>query len=153
MAFYPSPPRRVRNMHSAYDHPEVINSHLAKEAGHNFHLATTFSSLRLSPFGIIPKCSQQNKWHLIIDLSLPEGHTVNDSFNPMHYSIKYGSVDNAVNNIQQLLAKLDLRDAYWIIPVHPDDHPLLGMQWRDSIYTDTALPFSPNQPKKYFRSH
>ena len=65
----PLSPRRVRNMRSAYDHPEVIDSYLAKEAGHNFHLATS-SSLRLSPFGVTLKCSQPNKWHLIIDILL-----------------------------------------------------------------------------------
>ena len=33
-----------------------------------------------------------------------------------------------------LLAKLDIKSAYLIVSVHPEDHQFLGMQW-------TALPF------------
>ena len=38
-----------------------------------------------------------------------------------------------------LLAKLDLESAYCILPVHPDDRPLLGMEWKDQIYVDAAI--------------
>ena len=31
-----------------------------------------------------------------------------------------------------LMAKLDLHDAYWIVPVNPSDCLLLGMQWKDT---------------------
>ena len=156
-----SSPQRVRNMHSAYDHPEVIESYLAKEVvlqriiSIPYHLALSFPSLRLSPFGVIPKRSQPNKWHLIVDLSSPEGHSVGDGIDPNLCSIKYAFVDNAVNIIQHLgrgtlLAKIDLRDTYWIVPVHLNDRSLLGMQWRDSIYIDTALPFDLQSALKIF---
>ena len=75
-------------MCSAYNHPEVIESYLAKEVGLQriisipHHLAPSFPSLCLSLFGVIPKCSQPNKWCLIVDLSLPEGHSVNDGIDP-----------------------------------------------------------------------
>ena len=64
-------------------------------------------------------------------------------------------MDNTVNIIQQLgrgtlLAKLDLRDTYWIVPVHLNDRSLLRMQWRDSIYSDTALPFDLQSALKIF---
>ena len=43
------------------------------------------------------------------------------------------SIDDAVKIIRQLgpgaqLAKCDLREAYRVIPVHPEDCPRLGMQ-------------------------
>ena len=144
-------------MRSAYDHPEAIESYLAKVGLQRIisiphHLALSFPSLHLSPFGVIPKRSQPNKWRLIVDLSSPEGHSVNDG---NLCSIKYTSVDDVVNIIQQLgqgtlLVKLDLRDAYRIVPVHPNNRPLLGMQWRDSTYIDTALPFGHRSAPKIF---
>ena len=35
------------------------------------------------------------------------------------------------------LAKLDIESAYWLIPVHADDSPLLGMRWRGKTYIDS----------------
>ena len=40
-----------------------------------------------------------------------------------------------------LLAKIDTRDAYRLIPVHPHDRYLLGMAWNNQLYVDLALPF------------
>ena len=40
-----------------------------------------------------------------------------------------------------LMAKFDLKSAYQQVPVHPDDHWLLGMEWRGQLFVDTALPF------------
>ena len=39
------------------------------------------------------------------------------------------------------LAKLDIESAYRVIPVHPDDRPLMDMVWRGRLYVDTVLPF------------
>ena len=40
-----------------------------------------------------------------------------------------------------LLAKVDLKSAYRIVPIHPEDRPLLGIQWKGGLYVDTCLPF------------
>ena len=40
-----------------------------------------------------------------------------------------------------LLAKIDFKQAYCNIPVHPEDRPLLGMAWRGKVYLDKLLPF------------
>ena len=39
------------------------------------------------------------------------------------------------------MAKLDIRSAYRIVPVHPQDRHLLGMMWDGKLYVDVALPF------------
>ena len=36
------------------------------------------------------------------------------------------------------LVKLDLSNAYRIVPVHPDDWPLLGISWQGNTYIDRA---------------
>ena len=60
--------------------------------------------------------------------------------------MQYAKLDNAVQVIRCLrpgtqLAKMDLKNAYRIVPIHPEDRPLLGMQWQGDIYLDTILPF------------
>ena len=40
-----------------------------------------------------------------------------------------------------LMGKIDIKNAYRIIPIHPDDRYLLGMKWRDQHFVDLALPF------------
>ena len=49
-----------------------------------------------------------------------------------------------------LLEKLDVRFAYCLIPVHPDDHPLLGFQWHGIQYVDEMLPFGLRSAPKIF---
>ena len=38
------------------------------------------------------------------------------------------------------MAKTDIKSAFRIFPVHPDDHPLLGMKWDNLYYYDRCLP-------------
>ena len=40
-----------------------------------------------------------------------------------------------------MLAKIDLHQAYRMVPVHADDHHLRGIQWQNEMFVDTALPF------------
>ena len=61
---------------------------------------------------------------MICDLSAPVGTSVNDGISPELCSVQYSTVDDAVGIIRQLgrdtqLVKLDIKDAYRIIPVHP----------------------------------
>ena len=34
---------------------------------------------------------------------------------------------------------MDLHHAYRVLPVHADDHPLLGIEWESEVFIDTAL--------------
>ena len=51
-----------------------------------------------------------------------------------------------------LLAKMDLESAYRIIPVHPSDRRLIGMEWKGKVYFDLALPFGLRSAPKFFNS-
>ena len=100
----------------------------------------------MNPFGVIPKRHRPNKCRPTVDLSSPTGKSINDAIDWDLYSITYTSIDNAVSFIQALgpgclLAKLDLREAYRAVPVHPQNCPLLAMQWEGVTYLDGALPF------------
>ena len=105
----------------------------------------TVPFVQISPFGVIPK-SEPGKWRLIVDLSPPEGASVNDGISKELCSLSYVRVDDIVPVIHRLgrgtlLAKLDIQTAYHMVPVHPDDGQLLGIVWKGCIYIDTALPF------------
>ena len=39
------------------------------------------------------------------------------------------------------MAKIDIKAAYRMVPVHPQDCHLFGMMWEDKVYVDAALPF------------
>ena len=61
-----------------------------------------------------------------MDLSDPAGHSVNDGISSDMCSLKYASIDDAVEIIRSLgrdtsMVKLDLKDANRIVPVHPHD--------------------------------
>ena len=101
--------------------------------------------MHVSKFGVIPKRHQKNKWRLIVDLSHPDGASVNDGIRSDLCSLSYSRVDDVA-------AKIDVKSAYRIIPVHPDDRYLLGMLWQDQlfIFIDTALPFGLRSAPKIF---
>ena len=40
-----------------------------------------------------------------------------------------------------LMAKVNLKSAFRMVPVHREDWELLGMHWRNHFYIDTCLPF------------
>lgn len=110
-----------------------------------------------SPLGLVPKQHQSNRWRLICDLSSPYGGSVNDGISPGLCSLQYAKVDNAVAIILQLgrgtqLVKMDLKDAYRIVPVHPSDYHLLGITWRGHTYVDRALPFGLRSAPKIFNA-
>ena len=49
-----------------------------------------------------------------------------------------------------LLAKIDVRSAFRLLPVHPADRHLLAMSWRSKVFIDTCLPFGLRSSPKLF---
>ena len=49
-----------------------------------------------------------------------------------------------------LLAKIDIKSAFRLLPVHPSDRHLLAMKWNKGIYIDSCLPFSLRSAPKLF---
>ena len=80
---------------------------------------------------------------------------MNDAIAVDRCHMHYTSVLEAAAAIRHLgkgslLAKIDLHQAYRMVPVHADDHPLLGIQWQDNTFVDTALPFGLRSAPKIF---
>lgn len=83
---------------------------------------------------------------LIMDLSRPFGNSVNDFISREVYTMSCCNVDDAIRILSRVevgvsMAKLDLRHAFRIIPVHPSDWNLLGYSHNDQFYFDIVLPF------------
>ena len=147
------------NMPSVREHPHIVEAHIAAEVGAGRLLGPLPGPLaglcHSSPIGLIPKPHQPGKWRLIVDLSSPHGHSVNDAIEADLCHMHYSSVLEAAELVRQLgpgtlLAKVDLHQAYRILPVHADDHPLLGIQWGSDTYVDSALPFGLRSAPKIF---
>ena len=98
------------------------------------------------PIGIIPKKNKPRKWGLIVDLSSPTDASVNDGIQKELCSLSYTSVDAVAKKILalgrgSLIAKMDIKQAYRMVPVYPEDHWLLGMRWDGKVFVDKTLPF------------
>ena len=48
------------------------------------------------------------------------------------------------------MAKIDLKNAFRMVPVHPADRHLLVMRWGDMVYIDTCLPFELRSAPRIF---
>ena len=48
------------------------------------------------------------------------------------------------------LVKMDLKEAYRIVTVHPDDQHLLAITWNGSVYVDRSLPLGLRLAPKIF---
>jgi len=110
---------------------------------------------QISRFGVIPKSHQPNSWRLIFDLSYPKIGSINEGIPSKLCSIKYVTIDDAINSIlamgpYTLMAKIDIKSAFRLLPVHPADRHLLLMQWDDYIFVDTCIPFGLRSAPKLF---
>ena len=131
--------------------PTIVSEYLSNELKLNQVIKLTKieakqMNIHSSPFDLIPKKNKLGKWRLIIDLSAPDGSSVNDGIERDMISISYTSVDTIVARVIQLgqgtlLSKMDIKQAYRLVSIHPEDRYLLGMEWQGSIYVDKCLPF------------
>ena len=90
--------------------------------------------VHLSPLGIIPKKNKPGKWQMIVDLSSPQGASINDGISSEVASVQCTSVDLlaalvAAEGKGSYLVKADMEEVYRMVPVHPEDQHLLGVKW------------------------
>uniref|UniRef100_A0A1X7TMC5 Reverse transcriptase domain-containing protein n=1 Tax=Amphimedon queenslandica TaxID=400682 RepID=A0A1X7TMC5_AMPQE len=81
---------------------------------------------------------------MIVDLSFSHNHSINDGIPITLCSLSYSSVDSAVSEIVKMgkgtgLIKINRKDAYRIVPLHPRNMYLLAITWQNVTYLDCAL--------------
>jgi len=88
-------------------------------------------------------------------LSHSKGHSVNSGSSKELCSLRYITVDNAIQQAQMmgrgvLLTKVDIKSAFRLLPAHPTDRHLLVMRWNKQLCVDTCLPFGLRSAPKLF---
>ena len=149
------------NMFSSFEHPDIVQGYVSEQLKLGRMLGQLdpicHSTVHINRFGVIPKDHATGKWRLVTDLSYPPGESVNDGIDPELCSLRYTSVDDvatAAAGLGQgaLMAKVDIEAAYRLVPVHPDDRPLLGMEWKGQVFADPMLPFGLRSAPKIFNA-
>ena len=95
-----------RNTLSANLHPTIVTECIKTKLNQNsvvgpFTLPAVTGG-PISRFGVTPNHYQNNKWHLIVDLSYLNSHSVNDDIPGTLCSLEYITIDDAVKTVSLL---------------------------------------------------
>jgi len=93
--------------------------------------------VHMSPLGLIPKKNRPGQWRLILDLSSPQGVSINNGISKELSSLAYCSIDL----LSAHMVKSDIKEAYCMVLIQPEDQHLLRVKWQESIFIDRILPF------------
>ena len=150
-----------KNHRNADQHPEVITQFIAKgqiegRIAGPFLTPPPFEPFISSPLGVVPK-SEPGKFRVIHDLSFPRNNSVNSRIPPENSQVTYDSIDTITMLVKKfeegaLMSKTDIQDAFRIIPIHVNDHKLLGFSWRGFYYYDKCLPMGASSSCQIFES-
>jgi hypothetical protein len=150
------------NLLSANREKDIVTAALKQEV-ENGHIVGPYNSLpfnryRVSPIGVATG-KYSGKKRLILDLSSPhkEGEilSVNSAIDTDEYRLQYVTIDDAIEVIRKLgkgakLIKVDVKDAFRIIPVAPEQWPHLCVKWDGVYYFYVRLPFGSRSSPKIF---
>ena len=127
---------RLRKNKSACEFFDKVSTAILKELNRG-HAVGPFSSPPLTNFhvsllGAVPK--NDGLMRVVLDLSSPKGFSVNDGILKDPYSVTYTASDDSVNLVRKqgkgcYLAKLDIKHAFRLCPVRPEEWHLLGYKW------------------------
>ena len=137
-----------KNNKSAILHKEGVTEAIRKEISRG-HTAGPFPKPpfpinHISPLGAAPK--PDGSIRLIMDLSQPKGQSINEFISKEEFPCKYTPFDEATRLIRLTgkgcyLTKVDIKHAYRLLPVRPEDWPLLVYHWEGQYCVDLKLPF------------
>ena len=137
------------NNRSSTRHPEAVSAALREEVTAGVTRgpfpAPPLPNFRVNPLSA--RVKPNGKARVILDLSAPDGASVNDSIDPASCTVQYASLDELSSLIfahggeGTRLFKADIKAAFKLIPVRPDQHHALGFYWEGGFWYQTALPF------------
>ena len=139
---------KVTNLKSSFENAKVVKRKMLKELSEK-RFSGPFSTppyknFQINPIGLVPK-KEPNSFRMITNLSSPEGRSINDNISKEFSSVSYASIQDAIKILLELgkgayMAKTDVKNAFRIIPIKPDNQNLLGMKWEGQFYFDRCLP-------------
>jgi len=143
----PRVPKECKNLKSIFEFESVAREKIMAEvnAGRMAGPYTfkPISNLRISPIGLVPK--RTGGFRLITHMSFPYLDSVNDYIDPELTRVKYSDFDNAVSMVRRLgqgtwMGKMDLKNAFRLLPCYPGDFDLLGIKLNDQYFIDKCMP-------------
>ena len=145
----PREKRLSKNHGSALKQPDIIWKKLQEEISLG-RVAGPFDviplqNLIVSPIGLVPK-SNPGEYRLIFDLSYPQGESINSGISREDSAVSYTKFDKVITMVRQegrgaYLFKVDIKSAFRLLPIHPQDFQLLGMEFQGKYFVDKCLPF------------
>ena len=118
-----------RNMNLVKERPIIVQDYIQGEVSKGWIIGpldqNEYLQVHTGCFGVIPK-STPGKWRLIVDMSSPTGDSVNNGIQESWCSLSYVTIVDGAQGIASLrrgalMAKVNIRNAYRVVPVHPDD--------------------------------
>ena len=143
----PREPFECKNLKSVNGRESIVRQKLLTEieAGRMMgpYVTKPISNLRVSPIGLIPKKS--GGFRLITHMSYPYLESVNDFIDPELSKVQYSDFDNAVKMVRRLgkgtwMGKMDLKNAFRVLPCFPGDFDLLGIKLGELYFIDKCMP-------------
>lgn len=141
--------RQAKNHNSALRQPQVVLQKLTEEVRAG-RVAGPFPTppvpnLVVSPIGLVPK-SSPGEFRLIFDLSFPKDSSVNSGIPEEFASVQYTPFDAVTELVKHegqgsYLVKVDIKSAFRLLPISPEDFSLLGMHFAGKYFVDKCLPF------------
>lgn len=115
-----------------------------------------FPDFKCSPISLRPK-GETGKFRLLHNLSYPYDHnSVNFNIPRDLASVQYATVKDAINVINRFhapfLAKSDIKHAFRLLPLHPNQYHLTGFCWKGKYYFDRCLPMGCSSACRLFES-
>ena len=146
-------------MRSAQDNAAQVTEAIIKELSRG-HIVGPFptpplENLHCSPLGAVPK--NDHTWCLILALPSPRGQSVNKYISKDDFSVQSTKFDDAVDMVSRLvrgalMAKIDIKHAFRLLPVHPADWDLQGTCWAGLYFVELRLPFGGRSSVYMFNS-
>ena len=96
------------------------------------------------PNRVVPK-SEPGQYTITQHLSYPEKTSIKDGIAEEFKTVSYASIDDAISRIKShgskaLMCKTDIDSAFRLIPMNPEEYPLLGIKFNHRFYYDMCLP-------------
>lgn len=135
------------NLKSVHELQFFVDDYISKERAAG-RLAGPFSNppfkkFHCSPIGLVEK-KVKGEYRMIHHLSFPRGQSVNDHIPPDKKHTRYATIEDAialVRNVCKLafMSKTDVKKAFRILPLHPNERHLFVFRWNDEYYVDLAV--------------
>ena len=131
----------LENHNSTKTYKPQVEKELISQLQEGYYVCSSIKPSIVSPMGAIPKDSDASRIRLIHDGSRPAGSAMND-FSKLH-SVRYQTLSDAVKLVKpgMFMAKIDLKNAYRSVPIHPSDYPLTGLKWKFEQCQDYTYMF------------